>query len=209
VIHDDRGQTLVLAANREITRRKKAERAVESANRKLKRALEREQMLARIDYLTGAFNRRQFFMAAEKAFAQARRYKRSLALMILDIDHFKNVNDSFGHQVGDQMLKRLTQLMKHELRAPDILARHGGEEFIALLPESNSTAAWAVAERIRQKIEGYNLVTSRGNVFVTVSIGVAEALPEVDSLDRLVAMADEAMYRAKQAGRNKTVVFEV
>lgn len=184
---------------------RRAKQAIELANRELQEALSREQVWARVDALTGALNRRYFFDLAEHEFAVARRYHHPLSVILFDVDHFKQINDTQGHQCGDEMLKRVAEAALSQLRETDILARYGGEEFIVLLPESAAEQAAVVAERIRHHVAAHRMETSQGEVAVTISAGVAELLAEEDNLDRLIHRADRALYAAKQAGRNRVV----
>ena len=155
------------------------------------------------DQLTGLYNRRAFADLAGKEVGRARRYRRPLALILFDIDHFKNVNDSHGHLVGDHVLRVLTELVTRTTRSTDIVCRYGGEEFIVLMPEAGRDEALAMAERLREEISRLTVVTDAGTLSLTVSLGVAELETAGDEgLDGLINRADRAMYRAKAAGRN-------
>lgn len=155
------------------------------------------------DELTGLYNRRAFAVMGEKEVGRARRYQRPLALIFFDIDHFKAVNDSHGHQIGDYVLRVLTDLVTRTTRATDIVCRYGGEEFIVLMPEASRDEGLAMAERLRQEISRMTVVTAAGTLSLTVSLGVAELGPEEgENLESLIARADRAMYQAKAAGRN-------
>jgi len=182
-----------------------AKAALEQANRGLDRALEREQRLSRTDGLTQIGNRRYFFDLATHEIAEARRYGRGLAIVLIDIDHFKRINDTAGHQTGDEVLRCLAQTTQAHLREVDILGRYGGEEFIALLPGSNAPEAAKVAERIRSSITADCQVQERAGV--TVSVGVAEFPGHASALEPLIRCADHALYEAKRGGRNRTVIF--
>ncbi len=202
-----------VVAHENITARKRVEeellrakQAIELTNRELAEALAREQVWARVDSLTGALNRRYFFDLAEHEFAVARRYHHPLSVILFDADHFKEINDTRGHQCGDEVLKRIAGIAQRHLREADLLARYGGEEFIVLLPESTAEQAAVVAERIRHNIAADRMETSAGEVGVTISAGIADVLPEEDTLDRLIQRADQALYAAKQAGRNRSVL---
>jgi diguanylate cyclase (GGDEF)-like protein len=208
------GPPHIVVAHEDITARRRAEedllgakQAIEAANRDLQQALQREQLLARTDPLTGTFNRRHFFDVAAHAFAEAKRYRHHLSVMLIDTDNFKTINDRFGHQVGDEILRAVAQCIGSQLRESDIVARYGGEEFIVLLPSSDARESAAVAERIRGTVAALGLQTERGAVAVTVSIGIAEVLPQEGTLDRFVKAADEALYKAKEAGRNCVVTL--
>ena len=163
------------------------------------------QRLATQDPLTGCFNRRHFMTLAKQELQRVARYKRPVSLMMLDIDHFKNFNDEYGHPAGDQVLCALVSLCQKSLRNVDILARYGGEEFVILMPETNSDAVLSTGERLRQEIEKMEVITPQGSLFVTVSMGAASYdRPDRHALnmDVLIKHADQALYEAKNAGRN-------
>jgi diguanylate cyclase (GGDEF)-like protein/PAS domain S-box-containing protein len=180
--------------------------SLELTNLELQQALAREKILAHTDSLTGIFNRRYFFELAAHEFEVAKRYGSSLALIMFDIDHFKAVNDHFGHQAGDEILRQVAQIVRQQLRVVDLLARYGGEEFTVLLPSSSAEEAAVVAERFRAEIAAFQMTTERGAVSVTVSIGITENTASLSSLDQLISQADQAMYAAKQTGRDRIVI---
>lgn len=177
-------------------------------NRQLEDLLQKVEYMAITDVLTGLFNRRRFHNVMEKEFERARRYKTPFSLMLLDIDHFKAVNDSFGHSVGDGVLKDLANLIRGNVREVDTAARYGGEEFSVILPNTKKEDAVNVAERIRKSVEA-NRFGELGGRVVTVSIGISGA-PDgpIDSEDKLVRVADYALYEAKRQGRNRTEMAE-
>jgi diguanylate cyclase (GGDEF)-like protein/PAS domain S-box-containing protein len=177
---------------------------LELANRELQRGLAKQAALARTDFLTGAYSRRHFYEIAEHELAVARRYRHPLSIILFDADHFKQINDSVGHQAGDEVLKRIAQVATKNLRSADLLARHGGEEFAVLLPHVDRRSALVVAEHIRTAVARERVQTESGQVGVTLSAGVAAARDE-DSLDTLVSRADRALYAAKAAGRDRVV----
>lgn len=161
------------------------------------------------DALTGLYNYRYFCDILEHEFKRAARYSRPLALLILDIDHFKTYNDTFGHLNGNEVLRLLAGIMRSVCREVDSCARYGGEEFVALLPETSASEAYTVAERIRQAVAEYSFPGSRvkSDKAITVSIGVA-AYPDHANADRqLVERADAALYNAKHSKRNCVVVY--
>lgn len=161
--------------------------------------------LADHDALTGVLNRRALVRRLHEAETQARAQHQPLALIFLDMDHFKSVNDRYGHQTGDACLRVVAEAIADELRPPDSLGRYGGEEFVAVLPGTTQRHAMAVAERIRHSIETLP-VHARGHTLqTTVSIGVASLLGPADTVDELIARADAALYRAKMQGRNNVV----
>jgi diguanylate cyclase (GGDEF)-like protein/PAS domain S-box-containing protein len=158
--------------------------------------------LATIDYLTGVFNRTTFKELIEREIERAQRYNKPLSMIMFDIDHFKKVNDTYGHSVGDYVLKTLAKIVREAIRKIDYLVRWGGEEFLIILPENNLDKAQTLAERIRQIIEHYTF----DNVGkVTVSLGVAE-FKEGDTEDTLINNSDSAMLKAKRKGRNRVEV---
>jgi diguanylate cyclase (GGDEF)-like protein len=164
------------------------------------------------DPLMGIFNRRCFERRLEEEFARARRYGFPLSLLMIDIDHFKKVNDNHGHPAGDLVLKGIGGILKGAVRNVDVPARYGGEEVTVLLPHTPDKDAAILADRIRRAIEDHPfLVDAPGGsgipVRCTVSIGVAAMTRECAKPGELLQMADTAMYRAKQDGRNRTVVF--
>ena len=171
-----------------------------------RKALQQQlELLASTDPLTGVVNRRRFFNTAEAELYRARRYDRPLVLAIVDIDHFKRINDTYGHAVGDDTLKTLAHAFANRLRRSDLFARFGGEEFVMLLPETQLGDGLRLCERLRQMVETIKLqVPGKNEPFVfTVSIGVADLQHEGDSLNQVLARADGALYKAKRDGRNQ------
>ena len=169
--------------------------------------------LAITDSLTGLYNRRHFMNVAGAEFERARRYGRPLAVLLVDIDHFKAVNDTYGHLIGDATLRTVTAAMRRSLRRVDLLGRFGGEEFVALLPETGGQGARIVAERIRSLVEATPTETERGPIRVTVSLGLGSfepptpSQPTTDTVEALVDRADQAMYESKRLGRNRASLF--
>ncbi len=168
---------------------------------------QRQQQLqeqARTDSLTGINNRRQFYRLGEPEIGRSHRYGRHLSLLILDVDHFKQVNDTYGHGIGDQLLIALASGLEQSLRSSDVPARFGGEEFVVLMPETSFDIAGEIAERLRVMATELTVVTPTGEkVSVTISIGVSSLQPEDTDLDQMIKRADRALYRAKEAGRNR------
>ncbi len=156
--------------------------------------------LAATDELTGAKNRRRFREDLELLFAQARRQDSPLSLILLDIDRFKDYNDSFGHPAGDELLRTFGALLRESVRGHDVVARYGGEEFVVLLPATGAVEALEVAERLREAVAGRDWRHRP----VTVSLGVATSDAETQDESALVELADRALYSSKQAGRNRT-----
>ena len=169
-------------------------------------ARDRAEHLARIDALTGMCNRRAFYEQGETLLRQARRYGKPLSLIMLDIDHFKSVNDSRGHAAGDATLQAVALAIQETPRETDVAGRVGGEEFALLLPETTLADATRLAERLRSRIaEKLSVAHGDGEIRVTASFGVAEFDSTTESLDVLVARADALLYRAKESGRNRVV----
>jgi diguanylate cyclase (GGDEF)-like protein len=162
--------------------------------------------LATTDGLTRLYNRRTFLERAEAEFERSRRYRRPLSVLMLDVDHFKAVNDNHGHETGDRVLRILAQTSRESLRQLDVIGRYGGEEFVAFLPETSSATALDVAERLRQSVEGLVVPSQHRDIRVTISIGVATVKDKTADLAALIDAADEALYEAKQQGRNKIIV---
>ncbi len=171
---------------------------------------EKIQEMAILDTLTGVYNRRYFYEHAENEVVRSQRYDSALSLIMLDIDHFKLVNDRFGHLIGDQTLKMVADTCLSALRKADVLCRFGGEEFVVLLPETSQEDAVVAAERICQAIADKSLPTDTdlGAVSVTVSIGVTHLKNKAESLKDLVNEADQALYEAKETGRNRVCVYQ-
>ncbi|MDH4653955.1 MULTISPECIES: sensor domain-containing diguanylate cyclase [unclassified Pseudomonas] len=157
--------------------------------------------LATTDSLTGLPNRRGFELLAGQALQEARRERKPLAALLLDLDHFKMLNDTYGHQAGDQVLQGFAQNLRDSLRQADIICRWGGEEFIILLKDTGSATAHQLAEKVRLEVAAQRYPFKGVNLHVTTSIGLADMHPE-DALDSLIGRADRGLYRAKQSGRN-------
>ena len=182
--------------------------------RELEKALAEEsrlkselEQLALTDPLTSLNNRRSFDIAAHQQVHVAIRHRRPLSLLMLDIDFFKKVNDSYGHAAGDMVLVNIAQVFRHHVRSMDLPARLGGEEFCLLLPETKTNEARLLAERLRLAIAAEEFQANGQTFSVTISIGIAECLGEEDSLEKLLERSDQALYRAKHTGRNRSVVW--
>jgi diguanylate cyclase (GGDEF)-like protein len=159
--------------------------------------------LATRDSLTGTYNRRHFASALDAEWNRYRRYQRPLSLLVLDIDHFKSINDTYGHDVGDQVIIHFARSCESQIRASDVLARIGGEEFALILPETHIREACTAAERLRSTVNRRTASTRGGELTITVSIGAAEATPDMIDPAQLLKRADEALYAAKRGGRNR------
>jgi diguanylate cyclase (GGDEF)-like protein len=167
------------------------------------------ERLARTDVLTGVTNRRHFFELAEPQFASAQRYSHNIAILLLDVDHFKQVNDSYGHLAGDLILQRVARECQGHLRSSDVFARYGGEEFICLLPEQSLEGALETAERIRLMLERAEVLWDHQSIRVTASIGVALLQEDLAlTLETLINRADQALYESKANGRNQVTLWQ-
>lgn len=163
------------------------------------------------DALTGLYNRRYLDQRISAEYARAHRYQHPLSVLMLDIDHFKRLNDTHGHQAGDLALQFISGLILDSVREADIAARYGGEEFIVIAPDTGIPEAGNLAERIRSRIQSHELRLAKSGqghqtLHVTISIGVAELTTGMASGEQLIQCADEALYQAKQSGRNRTVI---
>lgn len=201
----------VLKLKEEIDQHRIRERELMDLAGRLAEANKRLKEMAIRDELTGLHNRRHFMEHARAEFQRHRRYGSSLSLLMIDADHFKNINDTFGHSVGDLVLAALAETGRTQLREVDIFARIGGEEFAILLPETSLDDAAVVAERIRASVESSRLRVdqhrledaSENDLQFTVSIGVACTDSQMQDVDTLLKLADRALYAAKNAGRNR------
>jgi diguanylate cyclase (GGDEF)-like protein len=180
----------------DITERKQAEED-------LKAAKEQAEALARSDELTGLNNRRAFFHDGEQLLKQAKRYQHPLCLIMLDIDHFKQTNDTYGHTAGDAVLESIADILKQNVREVDVLGRLGGEEFAIVLPKIILADANMMAERLRTEIEKNTISNAKGDIHTTASFGLAKLTQETTSLEKLISKADDALYLAKKHGRNR------
>lgn len=169
------------------------------------RYAERLRRLSTLDALTGALNRAGLEIQGKRVALRALRGGRSLAVIMIDVDYFKNINDTHGHPVGDEVLRHLAQLIKLELRPHDLLARFGGEEFVLVLDGVDLPAALKVAERLRARIELERGELNQLSVRYTASLGVVCSDQHSYDLIRLISAGDAAMYQAKRAGRNRVV----
>ncbi|MBU1816548.1 MAG: GGDEF domain-containing protein, partial [Gammaproteobacteria bacterium] len=162
--------------------------------------------LAEVDPLTNVFNRRAFLTLLDKAISSAERTQTAVPVLVMDLDHFKKVNDTWGHRAGDDVLRHFVVLANRCLRNEDVLGRLGGEEFAIFLPNAGGGGAIAVAERLRALIEAHPLVTDQRPIHLTVSVGVT-LCAHGDTADAALQRADEAMYLAKERGRNRVEVL--
>jgi len=199
--------------NHDVTERKLAEdelrrtkESIEQINLTLRRAFEREQLASRTDSLTGVFNRRYFFELLGYEFSASRRYERPLSLVMFDVDYLKKINDTYGHQVGDELLKKASNVVRGELRTSDVLARYGGDEFVILLSNSTEQDASMVLERIYRELQSTFISIDHKKLNISISAGISSLQPDMEKADQLVMLADRALYVAKNSGRNRVVV---
>jgi diguanylate cyclase (GGDEF)-like protein len=180
---------------------------LEDSLHRLKDAHRQLEGLSRRDSLTPVDNRRALMEALALEFHRSRRYQHPFALLFLDVDHFKEINDRHGHIFGDHVLLHVVQLARGIIRPPDIMGRYGGEEFVIGLVECDQSGALQIAERIRQKISQEQYTWEHHSTVVTVSIGVVMLSQAIDQVETLVVRADEAMYCAKRRGRNRVELY--
>ena len=196
----------VIERTRELAAEKDASheltKSLQNTNRENQKLLLNLQRQTLEDNLTGLYNRRYLDGRLGVEVSRAQRYKRNLALVMADIDHFKVVNDRFSHMVGDDVLRAMANILRAQCRSIDIIARYGGEEFLLCFPETSRENATAVCEKIRQQVEAYEWEKIEPGLKVTISFGVAAAPPDYD-VDALIAAADEKLYEAKHSGRNR------
>jgi diguanylate cyclase (GGDEF)-like protein len=188
------GSGVYLAVLRDICERKKNE--------------EQLKYLAATDSLTGIFNRRRVLELAASEIDRAQKAGTPISVILLDVDNLKPINDTAGHRAGDRVLEEVAARCQANLRSGDIFGRYGGDEFIAVLPETPSQMALLVAERLREHIEDFSIPGRAGHFNVTISIGVTVVQPNGHiNLDMLLEQADRALYRAKEAGRNRVMKY--
>jgi two-component system, cell cycle response regulator len=159
--------------------------------------------LTTVDGLTQISNKRFFMETLEREIARAHRYQRALALVMFDLDHFKNINDTYGHLAGDYVLKHLASAVRQKIRREDLFARYGGEEFAIVLPEIPLAAALSFAEKVRQVVEEKEFRFENASIEVTISMGVAASDDQTKDVETLIKVADERLYAAKAGGRNQ------
>jgi diguanylate cyclase (GGDEF)-like protein/PAS domain S-box-containing protein len=191
-VKDDNGDAIgIITVSEDITERKKLE--------------EQLKELATTDPLTGCYNRRHFFELGEREFQRSKRYGHPLSLLMLDIDHFKKINDTYGHPIGDRTLKEMTETCLSTLRESDLLGRIGGEEFAILFVEAGLESAVNLAERIRKALSEIGIQAEKETVSFTVSIGVSASREDDTGLEDILKRTDDALYKAKNSGRNRVM----
>jgi diguanylate cyclase (GGDEF)-like protein len=188
---------------------KKAVREIELKNQQLKESLQKQQQLAATDPLTGLYNRRHFGEVLERCFAESIRYNQDLACIMCDLDGYKKLNDTLGHQFGDKVLQVTAKVITWNLRVMDVAARYGGDEFVILLPHASSELAMTVGERIHTQFALQMKALVPPETPLTVSMGIASVQHNRPlNSDMLVALADEALYEAKHRGKDRMIVSE-
>ncbi len=194
------------------TLRQELERAlrdVRDKNCQLERSLKRVEEMAATDPLTGLYNRRHFSKVVDQLVAEAQRYDKDLSCVMIDLDGYKQLNDGFGHQVGDQLLVMAGKVISANMRRMDVAARYGGDEFVLLLPHANCDEAAQVAQRITEEYRQASATLLRRNAGVTMSIGIASLCShEPGNAEHLLGLADAALYKSKAAGRNRITIAD-
>jgi two-component system cell cycle response regulator len=194
---------------RSMLRIKRLQEALEEREKQLLEMNERLRFMSLTDGLTGLDNRRHLNERIDEMFQHAQRLNEPFSIVMCDLDKFKSVNDTYGHQAGDEVLKQLADILKDEAREIDRVGRYGGEEFMLLLPGTVLDAAVTFAERVRKRIERHTFTFAGGSTKRTASFGVAGwPHPQIDDSDSLVRMADDALYVAKESGRNRVIRFD-
>jgi diguanylate cyclase (GGDEF)-like protein len=188
----------------ELVARVKVQLKIKALQDELKKSNELLKELSNTDPLTNLYNRRYLTKALNSELLRAERTGDCLSLVILDIDHFKKINDTYGHQNGDKVLSAIAKVTQENLRCYDIAARYGGEEFVLVLPSTSLAGGEEVARRLREEVQSISFAPPMADLTITVSLGVALfPSPSVDDMESLIRQADEALYRAKQNGRNR------
>lgn len=205
---DTKGMQVDMQRSRdEMEKTRKQVEASESKIKKLEAELDKTTSLVQEDFLTGTLNRRGMEDAFEREFARAGRTNAPLCVGLLDIDHFKRLNDTYGHDAGDEALIHLVRVVKETLRPTDVIARFGGEEFVIILPETGVEEGMKTMMRLQRELTKKYFLHKNEKVLITFSAGIAQRLPD-ESADAIIARADQALYRAKAAGRNRVFAVE-
>jgi len=185
--------------------------SVEMINTSIQQVKEMEALKQQVirDSMTQLYNHHHFRQLLQNELARAERYKRPLSLLFCDIDHFKAINDTFGHLAGDRVIKALATKLRMETRESDHAARYGGEEFAVILPETTIEDAKVIAERLRSEIESMDITYGGNSIFISLSFGIADLTDNKPAdIDELISRADKALYQAKEQGRNRCIVFD-
>ncbi|CAM4223226.1 MULTISPECIES: sensor domain-containing diguanylate cyclase [Myxococcus] len=184
--------------------------AIQAAQAVLRAQLyEQMERMATTDGLTGLYNHRTFQAKADEVLAQSRRYQRKFSLILTDVDHFKSVNDTYGHPTGDQVLKGVARIIKTMARDTDIVARYGGEEFVIIMPETDAKGAFTISERIREAVKAEVFQTEMGPLRITMSLGIATFPDSAMEKQQLIDLADQCLYHSKRNGRNQSVTVDI
>jgi len=197
--------TILKTRVRDIEERHNREAELLAMKSSLEASIAELEMLTRCDPLTGICNRRSFFELCQIEWSRSERHGIPLSCVVLDADFFKRVNDNYGHQFGDHVLKQIAKIMSDFSRSSDVVCRYGGEEFVAFLPETDERQAASWAEKMRIAMEELKLTTEGVHVPITISLGVAQRLDDTESPESLIDLADQALAIAKQKGRNQVV----
>jgi diguanylate cyclase (GGDEF)-like protein/PAS domain S-box-containing protein len=201
--HDSAGNMLLAGVAVDVSAEVAHKVELERYHRELEEANDQLRKLAVTDELTGLRNRRSFEERLVMEFSMARRRKRELSILLIDVDNFKMTNDRWGHAAGDEVLRRLGMILRTTVRLPDLPARYGGEEFVVLLPESGEESAMGLARRVMQRVAAEEWE----NEPLTISVGMASMNESLENGFQLVELADEALYAAKRAGKNRVMVY--
>lgn len=188
--------------------------------RSMRYALERHRLLKKIrdmavrDALTGLYNRRELDRFLDYELIKSKRYNHPFSILLIDIDHFKEINDRFGHRIGDEILQQVSQVLLHHMRGCDLPTRYGGDEFIVVLPETPAGQAWYGAERLRKIVTGLSIQVNRQNqtpeqLEITISTGISEYPDDATTGEALIDLADKALYEAKRQGCNQVVCYHL
>ena len=195
--------------NRELMARVEALLRIKKAHDEVEAQREKLEALSITDPLTGVFNQRAMQTRLHDEFQRAQRYNESISVLMIDADHFKNVNDEYGHQFGDKVLKELAAIISESVREVDVLARYGGEEFLVILPQTHFTGSLTVAERVWRSVNTHTFSNGQISIKVSVSIGVSfYPNRDVESWEQLVGFADQALYEAKRQGRDRICLHQ-
>ncbi|MCQ4310598.1 diguanylate cyclase [Pseudomonas stutzeri] len=181
---------------------------VATNRRQLQAANQELQRLSSTDRLTGLFNRGHWEEMLRQDYARHRRYDSNAALVMFDIDHFKKINDKYGHQAGDAVIQQTANLIRQSMRGADVAGRYGGEEFVVLLPDTDSQGAVMFAERLRQSSEAYEVNHENHRIRFTISFGIADLSLPTSGYAQLIERADSALYASKSAGRNRVTLYQ-
>jgi diguanylate cyclase (GGDEF)-like protein len=186
----------------------RAKRSLEIKEIELKAVLAQAHEVSNIDALTFLPNRRKIIVSLQEEVIRSNRYGTPLSISILDIDHFKKINDTYGHTTGDEALRNLAARLREQIRHPDIIGRYGGEEFLIVLPNSEAEAAAEQASRLCQHVRTMEVESNDQTLFVTISVGVAQYRIGQENWEQFLNRADAALYQAKDEGRDRWVVAE-